>query len=467
MNSVSNQCLCIYFSDCVQSATGVTSRLKGEIHKRHQRFFQKMNQRRDVHRLLSWLNNPKDTDNRTKESTLRIINDRYREFTSYGKLSYFYRYGLHKSTNLDIFRTINRKMSSLRSKWSQNGKVKIAIHQDFKYTSYDNMKERKIRQMEAILEFEHTMRTLQLKVCKSCREYKLQLDDVVVVDRNKNAQSLLQVGTQDATNLIVCKDCTRKGYISKTGKDYYMDSNLLPVWFERNSDGTFKLDHNGQKLIRYDIPNELNALTMAEKLLIRRCAPFVPLVHIDVNVPGLQGHCICYPQNITELCRELPNRKEEIITFVRKVGGHDTKRLTSHIDAFKVRKSKVLAALHWLKIHHIHYHDITISPSNLDWMNGAEIARIPLTVEEHSFAEDTDNTNRIPTLESVSVIQTEVTGNIEDEMEYRGITPSSTPFTPSTQQERAINKIKNTFKNTTSGEGIMTFPPTDNYDPIS
>jgi hypothetical protein len=69
------------------------------------------------------------------------------------------------------------------------------------------------------------------------------------------------------------------------------------------------------------------------------------LVHVAIGVTGLKGHFACYPQNITELCNELPNRKEEIITFVRKVGGHDTRGLTSHINAFKVRKSKVLAAL--------------------------------------------------------------------------------------------------------------------------
>lgn len=121
----------------------------------------------------------------------------------------------------------------------------------------------------------------------------------------------------------------------KKGNDYYKKSNLLPVWYERNGDGMFKLNAEGEKLLRYDIPLELSSLTMAEKLPIRRCALFVPLVHVATGITGLKGHCICYPQNITELCKELPNRKEEIITFVQKVGGHDTRGLTSHIDAFK------------------------------------------------------------------------------------------------------------------------------------
>ncbi|KAL7474943.1 hypothetical protein ACHAW6_000884 [Cyclotella cf. meneghiniana] len=159
---------------------------------------------------------------------------------------------------------------------------------------------------------------------------------------------------------MICSECKRKGSLTKNGKDYYKDNNLLPIWYERHSYGLFKLNSEGDKIMRYDVPEELSSLTMAEKLLIRQCTPFVPLVHIAKGVTGLKGHCVCYPQNIDELCKELPNRKEEIIRFVCKVGGHYTTGFTSHIDAFKVRKSKVLAALRWLKLYNIQNHDIVI-----------------------------------------------------------------------------------------------------------
>ena len=77
----------------------------------------------------------------------------------------------------------------------------------------------------------------------------------------------------------------------------------------------------------------------------------------------MKGHCMCYSQNIEELCKEIPNKKEEVIGKVIK---HDTRDFSSHIDAFKVKRSKVLKALRWLKLHNIHYHDIIINESNFE-----------------------------------------------------------------------------------------------------
>ena len=90
----------------------------------------------------------------------------------------------------------------------------------------------------------------------------------------------------------------------------------------------------------------------------------------------MKGHCMCYPHNSEELCKEILNKKEEVITFIRKVKKHNTRGFSSHIDAFKVRRSKVLKALRWLKLHNIHYHDIIINESNFDWMNNAEEATV-------------------------------------------------------------------------------------------
>ncbi|KAL7501728.1 hypothetical protein ACHAWX_000326, partial [Stephanocyclus meneghinianus] len=75
---------------------------------------------------------------------------------------------------------------------------------------------------------------------------------------------------------MVCSECKRKGCLKKNGKDYYKDNHLLPIWYERDSDGSFKLNNEGEKIMRYSVPEKLSSLTMAEKLLIRRCAPFVP-----------------------------------------------------------------------------------------------------------------------------------------------------------------------------------------------
>ena len=445
----------------------MTRKAQKITHIQNERYFAKMKQRRKTFHSRHWMKTLAISTPQQHEKFIKMLNDRYRDFASYGKLDEFYEFGLHKAKDMDTFRKINRQMNNLRFKRPKSEKVKIPLHKDFDFTSHENSTEREITQVESILLFEHTMRTLQLKVCKSCREYRLQFDGSLAVDEDRSNDPSLNRFLPASTKLILCAECTKKGYLNnKKGKDHYKQSNLLPVWFERNSDGTFKLDENGEKMSRYDVPEELKSLTMAEKLLIRRCAPFVPLVHIATGVTGMKGHCVCYPQDIKELCKELPNRKEEIVTFIRKVGGHDTRRLTSHIDAFKVRKSKVLTALRWLKVHNIHYHDITISESNLDWMNGMEESTVPITVEEHCFDEDPDSDEHISKKATVSSTQTESTDDNES-IEYHGISPSSAPFSPSARQEHSMNQLKKTVLQNGSQEGLMHFPPTDAFDPIS
>ncbi len=59
---------------------------------------------------------------------------------------------------------------------------------------------------------------------------------------------------------------------------------------------------------------------MAEKLLIRRCANFVPSIHLSIGTFALKGHCVTFPQDITEMCNELPLRKEAVVVFIRYIG---------------------------------------------------------------------------------------------------------------------------------------------------
>ena len=45
-----------------------------------------------------------------------------------------------------------------------------------------------------------------------------------------------------------------------------------------------------------------------------------------------------------------------------------------HLQHLKVSKQKVIDALHWLKIHHSEYRNITINESKLGWMNDCDEA---------------------------------------------------------------------------------------------
>jgi hypothetical protein len=100
-------------------------------------------------------------------------------------------------------------------------------------------------------------------------------------------------------------------------------------------------------------------------------------------------------------------------------------------------------------------------------MNKNEEATVPLVVQEHCFDKDMNSSEVACIKETVSHVQTETATDQNTEIEYCGVNSSSTPFSPSTFQEKGINKIKRTVIHNASGEGLMNFPPTDTYDPIS
>jgi hypothetical protein len=107
---------------------------------------------------------------------------------------------------------------------------------------------------------------------------------------------------------------------------------------------------------------------MAEKLLIQRCANLVPSIHLSNETFALKGHCVTFPQDITEMCNKLPLRKEVVVVFICYIGNKDTSAV--YPKSFFVNKQNVLKALLWLKKYNAHYAYITIYESNLDWMNG-------------------------------------------------------------------------------------------------
>lgn len=88
-----------------------------------------------------------------------------------------------------------------------------------------------------------------------------------------------------------------KGYCStccnRANKDYFQDCKLLPIWFK---DG----------LPQYHLPEVLIRLLHAEKMLIQRVSPFVPLHHIKHGVFGLSGHVCAFEQDITGMSDILP-----------------------------------------------------------------------------------------------------------------------------------------------------------------
>ncbi len=159
----------------------------------------------------------------------------------------------------------------------------------------------------------------------------------------------------------VCKKCK----IQPIG--YNISNNLLPIW---------KDDYD---TIQYEVPDELKNLSDAEKMLIQRVSPFVPLHHVKNGTMGIKGHVCSFPQDISKICKELPRLPEDVSivklvhTYQEEIGGD-----MSH-KAFKVRKANVLRALRWLQKHHQGYKDIIIQETNFDWMEGTEEKELPVT----------------------------------------------------------------------------------------
>ena len=299
--------------------------------------------------------------------------------------------------------------------------------------------------VEEIYKFEYRMRTLQLQTCSVCRENKLEFSSK---DKRHDMHE---------SGKVVCETCRTKKHEES---DYFLKNNLHPVWHERDSDGCIKTDEDGKPVVRHDIPHELKCLTMAEKLLIRRCSPLIPSHHIKNGIYGLNGHCVCFPQDIDAMCSDLPQTQSNMVIFVRHISNRDSG--VSHSRHFKVNKRKVLAALRWLKLHHRGYHDITITESNLDWIKEGSVYDVAnnYTLRTKPSRRDAVTDSR----ETVSGNQCG-TGVDDDELEMETVHPNYKDNVPNESQSEIIKEFEAIAEETNQKDKILDFPPIDHNQP--
>ena len=139
---------------------------------------------------------------------------------------------------------------------------------------------------------------------------------------------------------------------------------------QRIEDGNFRLDDAGGKIVRCDVREILSMLSTSGKLLTRHSVPFILSVHIPNDIFRIKGHCVSFPQDISDMCDELPRRRESIVMFVRQMGNKDTSEM--YLKYLRVNKRKIISALKWLKIHHSGYHGIMINIDDLSWIKGGK-----------------------------------------------------------------------------------------------
>ena len=303
---------------------------------------------------------------------------------------------------------------------------------------------------EEIIQFEYKMRTLQVSTCCVCRENKLIFPKGVAKD--------LPVGLSVGDS--VCSLC-KKNKCQESNK--YLKENLQPIWYERDGNGNFKYDCNNEKIIRYDIPAELKSLTMAEKLLIRRCSPLIPSHHIRNGVYGIYGHCVTFPQDIEKMCEELPQKQSNMVIFVRNM--NDRVSGVQHTHHFKVNKEKVLKALRWLKVHHVGYKNISINSSNMDWIKNGSVYDVATSYVIQAKKSSRDGVREA----SETVSSNQCDGNDNDdgnELTCSTVHPNTRTRVPTKEQGDIIRSLEEAAKESNQKYDTLDFPPVDNTKPL-
>ena len=303
------------------------------------------------------------------------------------------------------------------------------------------------RTKEELIKFEYKMRTLQVTTCCVCRENKLIFPKGVA----KDMPTLNSVGDH------ICDIC-KKNKCQENNK--YLKENLHPIWYERDDEGNLKYE-DGEKVTRYDIPDVLKSLTMAEKLLIRRCSPLIPSHHIRNGVYGIFGHCVTFAQDIDSMCTDLPQKESNMVIFVRNLSNRLSGEI--HTQHFKVNKDKVLSALRWLKVHHVGYKDITINSSNLDWIKKDTVYDVARQYTMQAKQSKRDGVHEAT--ETVSGNQ--CTGDDDgNELSFSTVHPNDRTSVPTQEQGDIIRSLEEAAKESKQKYDTLDFPPVDQTKPL-
>ena len=205
---------------------------------------------------------------------------------------------------------------------------------------------------QQLFQFEETMFNLHPKHCTVCHQRRLNMG--------------VKTG--------VCDRCRGEHFINK----FTHNNNALPVWIDAET-----------QQVHYEAPKELKELSIAEKLLIQKVSPLVPVIHIKNGVMACRGHCVSFFQDISTVCKVFPRLPSEV-TMVKVIRTSTTRGGDIVDRAFTVNKMKVLSALTWLKKHNHLYSDIEIKKERLSWMKGRSECSLEdvITIETEDIEEE-------------------------------------------------------------------------------
>jgi hypothetical protein len=396
--------------------------------------------------------------------TIETVNDRYRKMLAIGKAGKVFRNAqgglcaMLGAKTKEQFQQAARNVNLAYTRYTAGNKSKLVnfrldteLLPDPRKYQFEHIRghasrptNRQICVKEQILKFEHYLANLNVLKCSVCME--CSIEEKPIVDESK----------------YTCSACTRR-----RDPNFFLDNNLHPVWYLVDEEGNYIKDSKGCKIPQYNVPKELSELSIGEKLLIRRCANMVPSVHIRSGIFGLKGHCVTFPQDITNMCDELPQRSESVVTFIRQIGNKDTSG--GYPEMLKVKKNNVIEALRWLKKHNPFYKHITIAPSNMDWMKGREEANLASVAETIEMKETARS--HLAENEQEYVSRCHAQNPDPDEtmatMPVAGMHANEKPTVPKGVQTAPIRELIDVAKRTKQMTKAMDFPPIDHDSAIS
>ncbi len=251
--------------------------------------------------------------------------------------------GQHVTTNANIHSSIPNINPAYES---------VCSEKDHQHASF----------IQQTLKYEDTMYNLHHKRCNICRQRRLKLAV------NKDG---------------VCSRCDHQ----KGNFTFCHENITLPTWI-----------YNGKAM--YSLPYELQNLTIAEKLLIQRVSPLIPIIHIKNGSLGSRGHVVSFYQDITGICNELP-RLPSAVSIVKVIRSGTSKDGEGISNSFTINRQRVISALKRLKKYNPLYRDITIKESNLSWMRGNNNVALESTVTIESNELDEEDKDRGPSEKQV------------------------------------------------------------------
>ena len=289
--------------------------------------------------------------------------------------------------------------------------------------------------LDPLMRFESRMMHTRHHVCSSCNECSLTMST------NRNG---------------ICPRCAAK----RTSEDYTRANAMIPTWTDDKG-----IEH-------LEVPEELDCLTIAEKLLIQLVSPLVPIYHVKNGTLGIKGHVCSFMQNIESFASSLPNLPQHV-KAIRMIRTHEDSDGLPVTTTYLVNRRRVMNALKWLVKHHKDYKqaydngELTIDESNLDWIpadeDEADLTSVTdiIRTEDETEAGSSTEESGVSNSQCIDPIMID-----NEEEECSGFSCREETSLTSENQEAMIHSLKESAGEN-SNTSVLDWPQTSYPDAIS